>query len=582
MNLTSEQRNAVRENSHTLVKACAGSGKTRTLVAKLLRCADEFRESPRRVACITYTNTAVHEVEQRFRLYATDEAEARVEITTIHSFCLNAILNHFYWRLPEYREGFEIAPSDGDVFRETAFQVADEFGLQHRKTLDALQNATRLPDGTPLVGEDISPAAAIRFWELLREDWFLDFSSIVYLSYRLLADNPSLLHGLSCRYAWILVDEFQDTTELQVALLQLLASRKKTRFFLVGDPKQSIFGFAGARPELMDEFGAAIDAVHDYPLTGNYRCSERIVANAESLISNVPPMRAVGDDSSFSFEPCVIHCERAFDGLTDHFLPAIEALGIPFGSAAVLAPWWVKLLHLGRDLREYQIPVFGPGARPYKRSSHLIAGLAEQLCAQIQRPRPERIRQIERELFSLVSHASGRPDFRLFRYETRVLLFGLLRFAAALRGETESGIVWIQGISDRVAEVLSREGLIPEEAAVRVRESAAGMTADMVKNGVDVENMRVEDLGLFADPRDSVKLMTFHRAKGREFDAVALVDVHEGRFPHYLASTQEEIDESRRLLYVGITRARKVLYYITDDEDSRNGPSRFLSDTGAI
>jgi DNA helicase-2/ATP-dependent DNA helicase PcrA len=101
------------------------------------------------------------------------------------------------------------------------------------------------------------------------------------------------------------------------------------------------------------------------------------------------------------------------------------------------------------------------------------------------------------------------------------------------------------------------------------------MKADMENNRIDMANLRVADLGLFADPEDSLKLMTLHRSKGREFDAVAIIDLLDGFIPHWTASTPDGIDEGRRLLYVGITRARKVLFYFTRP-DRRKPPSRFL------
>lgn len=101
------------------------------------------------------------------------------------------------------------------------------------------------------------------------------------------------------------------------------------------------------------------------------------------------------------------------------------------------------------------------------------------------------------------------------------------------------------------------------------------MAAASLNLGFDMANLSIADLGMFASVDRNVKLLTLHRAKGREFDAVAVIDLHEGRVPNYRAKTKDEIDEARRLLYVAITRARKLLMYFTD-QGSRYGPSRFL------
>jgi len=102
------------------------------------------------------------------------------------------------------------------------------------------------------------------------------------------------------------------------------------------------------------------------------------------------------------------------------------------------------------------------------------------------------------------------------------------------------------------------------------------MKSDMERNKVDLDNLTLDDLGIYASPDAALKLSTLHNSKGREYEAVALVDVHEGRIPFYQAKSAEEIEEAKRLFYVGITRAKKFLLYATDDTGNRNGPTRFL------
>ena len=96
------------------------------------------------------------------------------------------------------------------------------------------------------------------------------------------------------------------------------------------------------------------------------------------------------------------------------------------------------------------------------------------------------------------------------------------------------------------------------------------------RNRVDLENLTISDLGIYASPDSALKLSTLHNAKGREYQAVAMIDLHEGRIPFYQAQTAEEIEEAKRLFYVGITRAKRFLLYATDGANPRNIPSRFL------
>src|SRR5205823_2737193 len=136
--------------------------------------------------------------------------------------------------------------------------------------------------------------------------------------------HAEILDYVSSKFAWMLVDEFQDTTDLQVEILSLIARRKRTKFLLVGDRYQSIFSFAGARPDLADEFAERIKARTDLHLTGNFRSSQPIVAHANLVFPRDPAMKAVGDAKKYTETPEWKHGGSAFEVITEHFLPMLE------------------------------------------------------------------------------------------------------------------------------------------------------------------------------------------------------------------------------------------------------------------
>ncbi|MDY6875902.1 MAG: ATP-dependent helicase [Chloroflexota bacterium] len=578
MNLTDAQRDAVRCDGNTFVVACPGSGKTRALVAKLLRCLDEVRDSARRVACITYTNAAVYEIESRLRSYGKIGDENYCDISTIHAFCLNNILRHFHWRLPDYTDEFTVLPPDSERYREIVDSVRSDYGL-NASARDRFEQLNREPDGTPITTYPLTTDIALDFWERLGREQFIDFPNIIYLSYCLMVEQPSIAHAIACRFAWMLVDEFQDTLALQVEMLKLIADRGITKFFLVGDPHQSIYGFAGACPDLMDEFADHITAQRNFELLGNFRSSDPIVKHAERLCPRDPPMFPCGEAVVFTEEPQYVHAATAFEAITEHYIPVLNDLGIDYGKTAILAPWWVNLLHLGRQLREYGIPVFGPGARPYKRS-HLFARLAEQICAYITQPDPKLIPRVERELFRLITEVTGSTNYNVYTYAGRTTVFRLIRAGKILCKEHEEGLVWLNAAAREFATILCEDELLPQSCCHLLIESVRDIAQDIIDRRVDIANLTTADLGMFASYERSVKLLTMHRAKGREFDAVAIVDLNDGQVPHYnrySPITEEKTEEGRRLLYVAMTRARRVLMYITDDGNWRN-PSRFLGE----
>ena len=574
MILTGPQREAARHDGHTLVVACPGSGKTRALTAKLLRCVEEVRNSARKVACITYTNAAVYEIESRLRAYGTTGDDDYCDISTIHAFCLNNVLRYFDWKLLGYPDGLTVLPPDSEQYRQIVVSICDDhgFGTRARENFELLN---REPDGTPITEPPLTPEVALDFWGRLQGQGCIDFANIIYLSYRLMSDWPTIAHALACRFAWVLVDEFQDTSALQVEIFRLIGRAGRTKFFLVGDPYQSIFGFAGARPDLMREFAKEIKAWRSPELLINFRSGNPVIQHAERLCPRRPPMRPGGDAAAYSDQPIYVHTDTAFRGVIDYFVPALEELGIEYGNAAILAPWWVKLLQLGRQLRDYGIPIVGPGARPYRRS-HLFASLAEEMCAYIEQPDPELIPCIEKELFLLLNQVTESINYRVYTYGGRTAVFRLIRVAQRLREIHEGGVLWLRAAAEEFAAILCAAEFLPASCGHLLNDSVTGMEADMRRQGVDVENLSVADLGIFASNEKNIKLLTMHRAKGREFEAVALVDLHDGRIPHFSARTEDEIDEARRLIYVSITRARRILMYITDEEDWRNRPSRFL------
>lgn len=575
MTLTREQRRAVEHDSHVVLTACPGSGKTRTLVAKLRRCIAAVRGTPRRVACITYTNAAINEIEHRLRAVSQNGDDELCEVCTIHTFCLNHVLRAFYWKLPNLAAGFQISSPDSEDFILAAKEVSEKHFLNNG-AVDNFQHLHRTLDGSPICPEFITEAAALEFWQILEEKGHLDFCSVVFWTFYLLQTFPSIAEGVASRFEWILVDEFQDTSDIQVELFSLIATLGRTTFFAVGDPHQSIFGFAGARPDLMDVFQQRLNARADFKLLENFRSSKHIIDHAERLIGRTPPMVASGQFAAFDLEPLHVASANRFDGITDYFLPMIAQCDIPYGETAILAPSWFTLVHLARELRNYGVPVVGPGARPYK-SQRLFARLAEQICAYIERPRPERIQEIEKELFIFIANLNGKADYTVFSYDGRRVVFSLIALGKSLKEESESAVRWLQHAATGFGTLLCSEGMTSRSRVGVLEESASLMIGDMTQRGVDTANISLADLGMFACPDANLKLLTLHAAKGREFDAVALVDLHEGSIPNWRVRTdQGRLEESKRQFYVGLTRARKVLMYITDRRRDDNVPSRFL------
>lgn len=581
--LTDQQQEAVQYPENLLLTACPGSGKTRTLIAKLVKEIEAVRGSPRKIACITYTNTAVDEIEQRVDEQLGPTDEHYYAVSTIHAFCLTEILRPYGWMMEDYSRTATVLTPDNPDFEAIARHAAAQVNYHQltQKDFEAFESLSMNANGNiiGLAAQNTAVArAAPYFWQRCSELNYMDFASIIYQSYCLLRDHPRIAQTLCSKYAWILVDEFQDTSELQIEILKLLHATGKSKFFAVGDLAQSIFGFAGARPELVEPFGQHIQARTDLSLSANFRSGPLVVAHAELLFPRAPAMTAEGPDKECAISPVLVRGLSSFRAITEQFLPALQENGIAIGDATILAKDWASLISLSRGLRDFGVPVVGPGARPYKRV-RLFAGLAEQLCGAVVDPQPESMRQLQRALFHAIQQTTGlaRPD--IYSHQGRVVLIRLLKVARRLAEQT-GAVRWLDDMSAATGEILVDGGYVDRKEAGLFYASVQEMKADMQRQNVDTANLSVDDLGLFASPKRALRLSTIHYSKGREYKAVALIGLRQGSFPHFYATSAADIEAEKRQFYVGVTRARQLLMYIAEPDRFGNPPSPFLGANG--
>jgi DNA helicase II / ATP-dependent DNA helicase PcrA len=197
MSLTAEQRDAVHCEDNLMLTACPGSGKTRVIISKLSRVIDEVRGTPRSVACITYTNAAVQEIESRLRLHIQPGDDNYYDICTIHSFCLNHVFRPFCHLIKGYSNGFKLLTPESDEFQQHVTGI----WAQHRRynlSFRDFEEFTQLRmdlDGNARIGggASLTPEVAAAYWTRIREAGFVDFATIIYYSYILLRNRPEIL-----------------------------------------------------------------------------------------------------------------------------------------------------------------------------------------------------------------------------------------------------------------------------------------------------------------------------------------------------------------------------------------------------
>lgn len=508
--------------------------------------------------------------------------ERHYVVSTIHSFCLHSVLRPFAWKVPGFTGAMNVLTRDRPEFEEVVRYAADQTNYFNVTPgdLEAFANLGRDMGGNPsgsALQNDIVMQAAPHFWARCEELGFIDFANILYKTHCVLRDNPEVTASLATRFVAFLIDEFQDTTDVQIEILRAIHQEGKARFFLVGDPYQSIFGFAGARPELVDPFAQEIGARTDLTLSANFRSNPAVVEHAERLFPRQPAMTSEGPNKDDIQEP-IFSWGNTLNAITDEFLPELAARGIPLGRSAILARNWPLLVPVSQRLREFGVPIVGPGARPYRRG-RLFSGLAEQLSGAVLDGYEYKIRQLERAIFHAIQDVSGatRPD--VFSYEGRMTAVRLIRRAEEL-AQHGGAEYWLDHMSQETGEFLREAGWIDQQHVGLFAASVADMKTDMIERDVDVANLSLEDLGIFASPNKALRLLTIHNAKGHEYEAVAMIGLRNGVLPDWRADTEEAIEGEKRLFYVGVTRAEKFLMYIGEPNRFGNPPSRFLSADG--
>ena len=282
-------------------------------------------------------------------------------------------------------------------------------------------------------------------------------------------------------------------------------------------------------------------------------------------------MEAVGESRDYDADVYRgVRCS-GHDAIARHFIPTIQEAGISLGSCAVLAPQWFELRGIARNLSRSGIPVLGPGARPYRRATE-FTGIAEAAAECVVEPSLQAAMRLERALlFCIIAVNRGKTESGS-NWDRRKAMSVIKRHARHLHSSGCSAIDWITGMAGFSGEALEGLDLIASTGRQQIENTADLMVAQIqetqTREGGNAFGLG--DLALFSNPKEAVQLSTIHSAKGREWDAVAIVDLHDNKIPHQRSSN---VEEARRLFYVGCTRPKKMLMLYHYDTET---PTRFL------
>ena len=630
--LNEPQREAVyHTDGPLLILAGAGSGKTRVLTHRIAYLIGERGVNPWNILAITFTNKAAEEMRQRVDNLVGFGAES-VWVSTFHSACVR-ILRRFIDRLG-YENHFTIYDTDDQktLIKEVCRKVdVDTKVFKERSLLSAISSAKNemiLPDEFELnAGGDFAKmkiAKVYREYEAqMRANNALDFDDLLVKTVQLLQTQPDVLESYQERFRYIMVDEYQDTNSVQFQLVSLLAGKYKN-LCVVGDDDQSIYKFRGANIRNI------LDFEHEFPdakvikLEQNYRSTGNILNAANSVIANNRGRKEkslwtengegelirlrqfdtafdeadfIGEDiksavrqgGSYNDSAVLYRTNAQSRLLEEKFI----AMNIPYKIVGgvnfyarreikdLLA--YLKTIDNGRDdvavRRIINVPKRGIGLTTINRIQESATergiGFYEALLA------PGLIAGVGRSATKLDSFAALIEYFKTLAEEMNIT--DLLQEVIEKTGYIES----LE--NEDKEEAKTRKENIDEliSKAATYEESCQDKDEKATLSGFLEEVALVADIDSLDEDQEYVVLMTLHSAKGLEFPRVYLAGMEDGLFPGYMsinAGDREELEEERRLCYVGITRAEQELTLtsarrrMVHGETQYNPMSRFVKE----
>lgn len=624
--LNDKQKEAVlATEGPCLVIAGAGSGKTKVLTHKIAYLISEKNVKPYNILAITFTNKAASEMKQRVEKIVGDVAQ-EMWMGTFHSICVR-ILRRFIDRIGFDTSFLIFDTSDQKTVVKECLKALniDDKTFSDRSVLSEISNAknemlTPKAYQAKYSGEFRKEKIG-QVYELyqkrLRENNAIDFDDIINYTIDILSENPDVLQYYTEKFKYVLVDEYQDTNKAQFTLVTILASRYGN-ITVVGDNDQGIYSFRGADISNILNFEKDFPGTKIIKLEQNYRCTGNILKAANAVIKHNENKyeKKLWTENEEGSLPCLYQAEDEYDE-ANYVVKQIEHLK----TEEYLKPKDFVILYrmnaqsraIEDILRRENIPykIVG-GLKFYERKEikdtiaylRLIHNTSDNLS--LKRIINEPKRGIGKTSLDKIQEISDRTGTSMYEIIKHAEEFDLNR----VKANAEEFINLIEelrlkkqelSISELLKELLNKSGYTRAlelentvEAETRMQNLEEFLTVAIEFEEESADNTLPEflesitlssDVDEMQDEDNTVTLMTLHSAKGLEFPVVFLVGMEEGIFPGYKSIGEpKELEEERRLFYVGITRAKQFLHLTCAKHrtifgsTSYNAVSRFIKE----
>ena len=580
------QKEAIEhEQGPMLCIGTPGSGKTTVIVNRIVNLIQKCNVDPKKILVITFTRDAASMMEERFKWLSGDET-AGVRFGTFHSF--------FFWiiRTAYSMNDVSVIGEDdwkemlrGIIAEETEEKdVSEELLLDVMREIDLLSSEMISPDDyySESLSENSFRNVHRKYSKMKKESGRIDFNDMMDICYRLLLERKDIRERLMAMYPYIMVDEFQDTNKIQYEILRLI-TKKNGNIFVVGDDDQSIYGFRGARPDILLGFEREYEGVKKVILPVNYRCPAEIVGPAGKLIEKNHKRFQKKLESGnpghgiISLMMCKDPRDEA-EKVVKNIL-ADRDKGTDFSDIAVLYRTSRCPIRLMFRLREHDIPfsikdgIYDIFSNQYVSIilDYLAFASGDHRRSIFLRIMNKPVRYISRDMLTketvdmdvLLYKAKGKE------YVRKEIISLSNQMNSLRRMNPYAGISFVRrvvGIDEYARKISAERNTDPEEVMDILDEfmniSSEFETVDELFGYIDEYRKLIKEgtVRKREPGEDTVSLMTFHGGKGLEWNTVHIIECVDGETPHKKAKTVPHMEEERRMFYVAVTRAGKELF----------------------
>ncbi len=600
-----------------MVMAGAGSGKTKVLTTRISYLIGELGVPLDNILAVTFTNKAANEMKERISKILNINAKG-MWVSTFHSFS-SRLLRLEIDKMPPYTKYFNIIDDDDSL--KIVKEIMKEMGDLYTSPKEMRNLISKSKNFLDFKIKDIDRRTEFhKVFDLyearLKKDNLLDFDDLIIKTIELLTKFPNVLEIYQHKFQYILVDEFQDTNELQYKLMRLLSAKHKN-IFVVGDDFQSIYAFRGAKLENINKFQRDFIGTKLILLEQNYRSTKEILNLANNVIINNPNQikKTMFSENNFGSKPKIYSAYSSYDEIM-YVCDKIKELVLDGDSYSDIAIMY-RANHISRGFEEqlmkYRIPykIYG-GLSFFSRAEikDMIAYLRLLIFNDDNFSFKRVVNNPKRGIGKSIL-----DKLELIANESNLSLYDAIPYYKG-KGQGASGLVEFKTIIDSIKATIENYKLpdlidvlldetgykdelyrtedeeVAEDKLNNIKEFKS-ILKDTDEESLDSNVIKLQgllgDLALRTNNDDnndgnSVILTTYHQAKGLEFKDVFMVANEEGIFPSSNTVTDEEIEEERRICYVGITRAKKRLFLTYCNHrrifgyDTDMSPSRFIDE----